>query len=57
MMTSPTFAIGTALLIAFGLVLFGIWRLARYFHEEYRKDDDFKDPPYNLDPASRRDQI
>ncbi|HEV2454893.1 MAG TPA: hypothetical protein VGY98_11565 [Verrucomicrobiae bacterium] len=55
MMTSPTFAIGTALLIAVGLVLFGIRRLVTFFHEEYRKDNDSKEPPYNLDPAHKRD--
>ena len=55
MITSPTFAIGAALLIAFGLVLFGIRRLVKLFHEEYRKETDFKEPPYNLDPANKRD--
>ncbi len=45
MIMSPTFAIGTALLIAFGLVVFGIWRLVKFFHEEYRKDNDIKEPP------------
>ena len=54
MITSPTFAIGTALIVAFGLVLFGIMRLVRYFHEEYRKDDDFKEPPLTLGPADKR---
>ncbi len=53
MITSQTFAIGTALLIAFGLVLFGIRRLVKYFHEECHKDNDFKDPPYTLDPADK----
>lgn len=53
MMTSPTFAIGTALLIAVGLVLFGIRRLVTFFHEEYRKGNDSKEPPYNLDPAHK----
>jgi hypothetical protein len=54
MITSPVVAIGTALLIAFGLVLFGIWRLVKYFHEEYRKDNDFKEIPYTPDPADKR---
>lgn len=53
MITSPTFAIGTALIVAFGLVLFGIMRLVKYFHDEYRKDDDFKEPPYTLDPVDK----
>ena len=55
MITSPTFAIGTALLIAIGLVVFGIRRLVTFFHEEYRKDNDYKEPPYHLDPANKRD--
>ncbi len=55
MITSQTFAIGTALVIALGLVLFGIRRLVKFFHEEYHKDNDFKEPPYTLDPASKRD--
>jgi hypothetical protein len=53
MIASQTFAIGTALLIAFGLVLFGIRRLVKFFHEEYRKDNDLKAPPYALDPADK----
>ena len=55
MITSTTFAIGTALLIAFGLVLFGILRLVKYFHEEYRKDNDFKEPPYAMGPANKQE--
>ena len=54
MITSPTVAIGIALVIAFGLVIFGILRLVRYFQEEGRKDNDFKESPYALDPANKR---
>jgi len=55
MITSPSFAIGIALFVAIGLVVFGIRRLVKFFHEEYRRDNDFKDPPYTLDPVNKRE--
>ena len=46
MLTSPTIAIGIALLIAVGLVCFGIRRLMTHFQEEFRKDNTSKETPY-----------
>jgi hypothetical protein len=54
MFTSPTLAIGIALLIAFGLVCFGIRRLVKHFQDEFRKDNSLKETPYPLDIADKR---
>lgn len=54
MITSPTVAIGIALVIALGLVVFGVIRLVKYFHEENRRDNDFKESPFALDPAKKQ---
>jgi hypothetical protein len=53
MFSSPTITIGIALLIAFGLVGFGIRRLMKHFQEEFRKDNSLKETPYPLDPAGK----
>jgi len=52
--TSPTFAIGIALLIASGLVCFGIRRLIKHFQDEFRKDNTFKETSFPLDTADKR---
>ena len=54
MLSSSTFTIAIALLVAFCLVCFGIRRLIKLFHEEFRKDNDFKDPSYTLDTADKK---
>jgi hypothetical protein len=54
MFSSPTFAMGIALLVAIGLVCFGIRRLVKLFHEEFRRDNDLKDASYTLDTADKK---
>ena len=53
MFTSPTLTIGIALLIAGGLVCFGIIRLLRHFREESR--DDISQDSY--DPFNSDDNV
>jgi hypothetical protein len=55
MFTSPTFTLGIALLVAFGLVGFGIRRLMKHFQDESRKDNSPEETPNTLDTASKRD--
>ena len=57
MLTSTTFTIGIALLIAVSLVCFGIRRLLKHFQEELRKDNSTKETPYTLDTASKRTDL
>jgi hypothetical protein len=54
MFSSPTFAIGIALIIAVGLVCFGIGRLMKHFQDEFRKDNSLKETSYPLDTADKR---
>lgn len=54
MFSSPTFTLGIALVIAFGLVCFGIRRLIKLFHEEFRRDDRPDEDSYNLDAAHKK---
>jgi hypothetical protein len=49
MFSPPTITIGIALLVAFGLVCFGIRRLMKHFQEEFRKANHFKETPYPVD--------
>jgi hypothetical protein len=56
MFSSQTIIIGIALLVAFGLVCFGIRRLMKHFQEEFRKDNSPKETPYALD-STRKEQI
>jgi hypothetical protein len=53
MLSSQTITIGTALLIAFGLVCFGIRRLINHFREEFRKDNSLKATPYTVDSTEK----
>jgi hypothetical protein len=53
MFSSQTITIGIALLIAFGLVCFGIRRLIRHFQEEFRKDKSLKETPYTVDSTEK----
>jgi hypothetical protein len=54
MFTSPTFTIEIALLVAIGLVGFGIIRLVMLFHEEFHRDNSLKDASYPLDTADKK---
>jgi hypothetical protein len=54
MFSSPTVTIGIALLIAIGLVCFGIRRLAKHFHEEFRRDNNLNETSYTLDTADKK---
>jgi len=54
MFSSPTVTIGVALLIAIGLVCFGVVRLMRHFQEEFRKDNTSQETPYPLDTADKK---
>jgi hypothetical protein len=53
MFSSPTITIGIALLIALGLVGFGIRRLIKHFQEEFRKDNSLKETPYPMDSPGK----
>ena len=53
MFSSPTITIGIALLIAFGLVGFGIRRLIKHFQEEFRKDNSLKATPFPMDSPGK----
>jgi hypothetical protein len=54
MFSSPTLTLGIALLIAFGLVCFGIRRLVKLFHEEFRRDNSLHETSYPLDTADKK---
>lgn len=48
MFVSPTTTIGIALLIATGLVCFGVIRLIRHFQEEFSENDGGRKTKYSL---------
>jgi len=53
MFTSPSLlTIGIALLVAAGLVCFGVVRLMRFFHEDFHKDNTAQESPYPLDTGA-----
>ena len=54
MFSSTTLTIAVALVIAFCLVGFGIARLIKLFHEEFHRDESFKDASYTLDTADKK---
>jgi hypothetical protein len=54
MFSLSTITIGIALLTAIGLVCFGIGRLLKLFHEEFRRDNNFKETSYPLETGGKK---